>query len=114
MNSTQSKHRSGDPTPKTNGAPRCEAEETGTTNEADCKKVTNQPHDYRMLGAGFELAGFTIIPGLIGLALDRWIESDIAYISAFGTLAGFVAGMVHFIRQANSVQTSQADQQSKR
>ena len=84
-----------------------------TPEEPPRAAASDQKHGYHMVGAGVELAGFTIIPALIGLAIDRWIQFETAYLSAFGTLFGFIAGMIHFIRQANSLQTPNSDKHTK-
>jgi F0F1-type ATP synthase assembly protein I len=58
----------------------------------------------RLLGAGMELAGFAIIPAIVGLGIDRWVQTDLPYFTAVGTLMGFVGGMIHFVRQIQANQ----------
>ena len=71
--------------PKRNGA-----DEVGSSN--------------RLIGAGMELAGFAIIPAILGLGIDRWTQTNMPYFTAAGTLMGFVGGMVQFVRQIQAKQ----------
>lgn len=50
-----------------------------------------------------ELAGFSIIPGLIGYGIDNIAGFEHAYCTAAGTLIGFSIGMLNFIRLAISL-----------
>ena len=113
MNTTHPSQNEGDHPSSASTEPECEMAQQRTLKDVSGTVTTDQKHGYQMVGAGFELAGFTIIPALIGLAIDRWIQSETAYLTAFGTLFGFIAGMIHFIRQANSLQTPNSDKHTK-
>ena len=113
MNTTQPGKNEGNHLSSASAESASEMAQERTPEDLSETAAPGQKQGYQMVGAGFELAGFTIIPALIGLAIDRWIQSETAYLSAFGTLFGFIAGMVHFIRQANSLQTPNSDKPTK-
>ena len=113
MNTTQPSQNEGNHPSSIPAEPACEMAQQRTPEDVSETATPGSNHGYKMVGAGLELAGFTIIPAVIGLAIDRWIQSEIAYISAFGTFFGFIAGIIHFIRQANSLQTPNADKHTK-
>lgn len=113
MNTIPPSQNEGNRPSSASAEPACEMAQQRTSEDHSGAAIPDQKHGYQMVGAGFELAGFTIIPALIGLAIDRWIQSETAYLSAFGSLFGFIAGMIHFIRQANSLQTPNSDKHTK-
>jgi len=75
-------------------SPQADGSKTGTL------KLTPSP--YRLAGAGMELAGFSVIPGLIGLSIDNLLELGNPVFTASGTLLGFCFGMYTFIRKVTS------------
>ncbi|MEC7679720.1 MAG: AtpZ/AtpI family protein [Planctomycetota bacterium] len=74
------------------------------TEEPKHKRADAVRSSNRLIGAGMELAGFAIIPAILGLGIDRWTQTDMPYFTAAGTLMGFVGGMVQFVRQIKANQ----------
>lgn len=51
----------------------------------------------RFVGAGFELAGITLLFVLIGVGFDKWHGNARHLGTALGSMLGFSLGMVRFI-----------------
>jgi len=51
----------------------------------------------RFVGAGFELAGITLLFVLIGVGFDKWYGNARHLGTALGSMFGFSLGMVRFI-----------------
>ncbi|MGV3484025.1 MAG: hypothetical protein ACO1RT_06390 [Planctomycetaceae bacterium] len=51
----------------------------------------------RFAGAGFELAGISLVFGLVGYAIDRSMGNTRQLATAFAALIGFSLGLLRFI-----------------
>lgn len=66
--------------------------------DRDQKADSKRGNPYiRFVGAGVELASFSLCFGLIGFTIDHWVESERQFGLAFGSLIGFSMGMVRFV-----------------
>ena len=74
-----------------NGESKSAMSKKPTTEEPKRNGADEVGSSNRLIGAGMELAGFAIIPAILGLVIDRWTQTNMPYFTAAGTLMDLLA-----------------------